>query len=121
MTQLGRTLTGQDKEDDPVEDEYGPEDGDVEDLEPGTDEAYGDSASGPVPELELWKTANEGLELFVSLSGQGADGAILHVVLEVIVGGVEFRLEEGEEEVQQVDAESVCDCDSTDISHKFEM
>lgn len=100
---------GQDKEDNPVEDEYWPEDGDVEDLEPGADEANGNSASGPVPELELGKTADEGLELFVSLGRQGADGSILHVILEVIVGGVELGLEEGEEEVQQVDAESIRD------------
>ncbi len=99
-------LTGQDEEDHPVHDEDGPEDGDVEDLEPGAEKGDGDGASGPVPKLELWQAADEGPELLVALGGKDAN-AVLHVVLGIIVGGVELGLEEGEEQVQQVDAERI--------------
>jgi hypothetical protein len=62
-----------------------------------------------VPELELGQAADEGAELLVLLGREGADGAILHVVVERIVGRVELGLEEGEEQVQEVDAERICD------------
>lgn len=108
-------LTGQDKEDHPVHDQDGPEDGNVEDFEPGAEERDGNSTSGPVPELELRKTADEGSELFVALGRQGTN-AVLHVVLEVIVGGVELRLEEGKEQVEQVDTERIGDCGEERVS-----
>lgn len=97
---------GQDEEDHPVHDEDGPKDRDVEDLEPCAEKGYGDGASGPVPELELGQSTDKGSELLVALGREGAH-AVLHVRFEVIVGGVELGLEEGEEEVEQVDAERV--------------
>jgi hypothetical protein len=62
-----------------------------------------------VPELELGQAADEGAELLVLLGREAADGAVLHVVVERIVGRVELGLQEGEEEVEQVDAERVGD------------
>lgn len=103
-------LTGQEEEDEPVHDQDGPEDGDVEQLEPAAGEADGDGARGPVPELELGQPADEGLELVVVLDGEPARRAVLHVLVHLVVGGVELGGEEGEEEVEEVDAEGVGDC-----------
>lgn len=108
-TVRGGIHTGQGEEDEPVDDEYGPEDGNVEDDEPGAEEADGNGAGGGEPELELGQAADEGAELLVLLGGQAAGGAVLHVVVSGLIGGVELGLEEGEEEVEQVDAEGVCD------------
>ncbi|KAJ8125008.1 hypothetical protein O1611_g8632 [Lasiodiplodia mahajangana] len=54
--------TSQDEEDEPVHDQDGPEDRDVEDIEPTARERDGDSASSLVPELELWQATDEGPE-----------------------------------------------------------
>lgn len=72
-------LTGQDKENDPVHDQDGPEDGDVEDLEPAAQEGDNDGAGGGVPELELGKAADEGAELLVLLGGETSGATIFHV------------------------------------------
>jgi hypothetical protein len=100
---------GKEEEQEPVHDQDGPEDWDVEELEPAAEKANGDGASGPVPELELGKATDEGLELLVRLGGQGADGTVLHVIVELVVGGVELGLQEGEEEVEEVDTERISD------------
>lgn len=100
----------QDKEDDPVDDENGPEDGDVEDGEPAADEADGDCAGRGVPELELGEAADKGAELVVLFCGKAV--ACVAVLKAFVLGerGVEFRGEEGEEQVQEVDAEGVGHC-----------
>lgn len=100
-------LTGQNKEDDPVHDQDRPEDGNVEDLKPRAGKRDDNGAGGPVPELELGESADKGLELLVAFRGEGADVAVLHVVVELIVGGVKLGLEEGEEEVQEIDSEGI--------------
>jgi hypothetical protein len=101
--------TGQDKEDDPVHDEDRPEDGDVEDLEPAAHEADSDSPGRGVPELELGKAADEGAELLVLLGGKTSSASIFHIhrVIEGLDRGVELGLEEGKEQVEQVDSERV--------------
>lgn len=104
--------TRQHKQNNPVNNQHRPEDGDIEYGEPGANEANGDSASGGVPELELWETADEGSELLVLL-GREAGGSCV-TVLETFVlgeGGVELGSEESEEEVQEIDAECIGDCD----------
>ena len=102
--------TRQDKQHEPVHDQHGPEDGHVEDLEPAARKRDDDSAGGRVPELELGQAADEWAELLVALGREGADGAVLHLVVERIVGRVELGLQEGEEQVEQVDAQGVCNC-----------
>lgn len=62
-----------------------------------------------MPELELGQPADEGPELLVLLGRERADRAVLHLVVDGLVGRVELGLQEGEEEVEQVDAERVCD------------
>lgn len=59
--------TSQDKQDNPVHDQDGPEDRDIEDGEPTAHEANGDGASSGVPELELGQAADERAELLVFL------------------------------------------------------
>lgn len=62
-----------------------------------------------MPELELGQTADERPELVVLLGGEAGGGTCVAVFQALIVceGGVEFRCQEGEEEVEKVDAEGV--------------
>jgi hypothetical protein len=55
-----------------------------------------------VPKLELRQPAYEWLELLISFCGER--GGFFHVCVG-FEGRVEFRADEGEEEVEQVDAE----------------
>ena len=112
--------TSQDKQDDPVHDQDGPEDGHVEDLEPGADESEGDGAGSGVPELELGQAADEGAELLVLLGRQAARGPVFHLTVYRIVGRVELGRQESEEHVEEVDAERVGDYANKDgepLSH----
>jgi hypothetical protein len=63
-----------------------------------------------VPELELREAAHEGLELVGRLCGEVTTTALLHV-LGGLKTGVELGRDEGEEKIQEVDAERVCDCE----------
>ena len=103
----GNQRTGQHKENNPVDNKDGPEDGNVENGEPAAYEADGDGTGSRVPELELRQAADERPELFVLLCGEA--GACISVFQALILGegGVEFGCQKGEEEVQEVDAESV--------------
>lgn len=100
-------LTGKNEEDNPVHDQHGPEDGHVEHLEPTAHKRDGDGSGGPVPELELGESSNEGLKLLILLGGESAHGAILHLIVDLFVRGVKLGLQEGQEQVQQVDAERI--------------
>lgn len=102
--------TGEDKQHEPVHQKNRPEDRDVKDLEPAAHEGDGDGAGGRVPELELGETSDEGPELLVFLGRESTNGAILHIVVERIVRGVKLGLEEGEEEVEEIDSKSVGHC-----------
>ena len=103
-------LTREEKQHEPVHNQDRPEDGHVENLKPAAHEGDGDGAGGRVPELELGEPADERAELLILLGRESADGAILHVVVHGLVGGVELGLEEGEKKVEEVDAEGICDC-----------
>jgi hypothetical protein len=92
--------TSQNKQNNPVHDQDGPEDGDIKDGEPAAQEANGDGAGGGVPELELGEPADEGTELVVLLCGEaGGSGVAVFETLVLCEGGVELGLEEEEEEV----------------------
>ena len=60
-----------------------------------------------MPELELGKTADEGPELVVLLGGQAGGRVTVFQAIILGAGRVPFWLEEEEEEVEEVDAESV--------------
>ena len=105
QTQRGLALTGQDEEHDPVHNQHGPEDGDVEDLEPAAYEADCDRLGGAVPELELRESTDEWLEFLLFLCREQDGGiAVFHAFI-LFEGGVEFGGYEGEEEIEEVDAE----------------
>lgn len=107
----GTELTRQDEEDDPVDHQDGPKDRDIENGEPRADEADGDGPGSGVPELELGKATDEGAELVVLLGGKAGGGVTVLKAFVLGEGGVEFGLKEEQEEVQEVDAEGVCDCE----------
>lgn len=102
-------LTREDKQDDPVHNEDRPEDGHVKNAEPAAQERDANGARGRVPELELGQPADERPELLVLLGRQAASRAVLHLVVEGLVGRVELGRQEGEEQVEQVDAQTVGD------------
>ena len=97
-------LTGQAEQNQPVHDQDGPENGQIEHLEPAAQEPYRDRLGRVVPELELGEPAHKRSELFLFLCRQPSRIAVLHafVLLERVV---EFGRYEGEEEIQEVDAE----------------
>jgi hypothetical protein len=103
---------GQEDQDQPVHDKDGPEDRQVEDLAPAAGESNADGAGRRVPELKLGKAADERLELLVALGGERRctrRHAVFHVRVR-LEAGVEFGRDEGQEEVEEVDAERVGDC-----------
>lgn len=109
-------LTGQREKNDPIHHQDRPEDRDVEHLKPSTQEANGHRPRSAVPEFEFRQAADEGAEFLVPRRWEG--GALGVTVFEAFVlgeGGVEFGLEEGEEEVQEVYAEGVADCRERDL------
>ena len=55
-----------------------------------------------MPELELRQSTHERLEFLIGLCGEGG-GGVFHVGVG-FEGGVEFGGDEGEEEVEEVDA-----------------
>jgi len=114
-----REHTRQHKQNDPVNNQYWPEHGDIEDGQPRADETDGNGAGSRVPELELWQTADERSELLVLLGGQ-AGGSRVTVLETLILGkrGVELGSQEGKEEVQKIDSESIGDCNSN-VSELF--
>jgi len=102
-------LTRQSEQNQPVHHQHRPEDRQIEDLEPAAEEADGDRLGGRVPELELWQPADKRPELLVLFCGESARVAVFHSFV-LFERGVEFGGEEGEEEIEEVDAEGVCDC-----------
>lgn len=61
-----------------------------------------------MPKLELWQPPNERPKFFVVFLRQGRLAVLQAVALGK--GRIKFRLQKGEEEVEQVDAEGVADC-----------
>ena len=96
--------TGQAEQNQPVHNQDGPEDGQVEDFKPTAEEANGNRLCGRVPELKLWQSADKRSELLVFFCGQTRGVAIFHALI-LFKRRVEFGREEGEEKVQEVDAE----------------
>lgn len=107
---IRRRLTGKNEEDNPVHNQHGPKDGDVEHLEPTAQKRDADGSGGPVPELELGESSDEGLELLILLGGESAHGAILHLIVHLFVRGVKLGLQEGQEQVQKVDSKRIGNC-----------
>lgn len=104
--------TRQHKQNYPVNNQHRPEDGDIEDGKPRANKGNGNGASGRVPELELRQTADEWPE-FLVLLGREAGGSGVTVLKALVLGkrGVEFGSQESEEEIQEINAERIGDCE----------
>jgi len=98
----------QSKQNQPINHQNRPENWDIEDREPSAYKANSNSSRGRVPELELWEAADEGTELLVLFRREAAGRAVFHLGVYGFVRGVEFGLQEREEEVQEVDSQRVC-------------
>lgn len=99
---------GQHEKDDPVNNQNGPEDGDVKHGEPAAEETDHNGASGGVPEFELRQSSDERSEFLVPLGGKARGAGI--AVFETFIlgqGGVEFGSQEGEEKVKEVNSKSI--------------
>lgn len=60
-----------------------------------------------MPELEFGQASDEWLELVSLLRRQATCLSVLHLIVYGLVRWVEFRLEEGEEEVEEVDSQGI--------------
>lgn len=105
---LDLPIHGDCKQGDKVHDQNGPEDGHVEQLEEGADRADDRTLGHRVPELELGQAAHERLE-FATLG----PAPVCWQLGALLIVQVQFRIdlgrEEGNEQVQVVDAQRVGD------------
>jgi hypothetical protein len=76
-----RKLTGQRKQNQPVDHQHRPENRHIEDREPGAEKPNSNRSRSRIPELELRKTADEGAELLILFCGQASRGAVFHLVV----------------------------------------
>lgn len=104
--------TRQNEKNNPVHDQHRPEHRDIKEGDPRAHEGNQDRPRGRVPELELGETADEGTELVVLLGGETRVITIFQAFV-LRKGRVELGLQEKEEEVQEVDSESVGNCKSS--------
>lgn len=101
-------LTRQAEQNQPVDHQDGPENRQVENLKPAAQKSNGNGLGGAVPELELWEPPHKGPELVFFFCGESRRAAFLHALI-LFERWVEFGRDEGEEQVQEVDTERVCD------------
>lgn len=104
---LNLTTHGQHEQHDPVDHQDWPEHRNIKDLKPGAEKANGNRPGRTMPELELGQTADKRTELIILIGGEAAHSAIFEIV--TLESGIEFGLEKSEEEVEEVDADRVCD------------
>lgn len=98
---------GQEHQNQPVKHQHRPEDRQVENLAPATHEGQRDRSCSRMPEFELGEASDERFEFLVVLRRQGrgfAGGDSIFHVLILLERGVELGANEGEEEVEEVDA-----------------
>ena len=88
-----------------VHHENWPEYRDVEQLKERAEECNGRGLGGRIPELELWQTADERSELFI-LTCWKTWAVFFRLVLRH--SGVNLGREEGQQQVQVVDCERIC-------------
>lgn len=60
--------------------------------------------------MKLGKAADEGPELLILPGGQSSHGAILHLIIDRIVRGVNLGRQECQEQVEEIDGKGVGDC-----------
>lgn len=104
---LNLTTHGQHKQHDPINHQNRPEHRNIKDFKPSAKEANGNSPGSTMPELEFRQTADERTELIVLIRWESCRSTFFEIV--GFESGVEFGLEESEEEVEEIDANGVCD------------
>lgn len=102
---LDLSLHGDAEQSDEVHDEDRPENRDIKHLEECAEEGHQSRLGDAVPELEFRESAHEGTELLIRLGWQSRP------IICIIMWKCRVNLgsEEGKEEVEVVDAESVAD------------
>ena len=104
------TLTCQREKNNEIHHQHWPKYRHIKDAEEGAHQCDDGGSGGLMPELEFWQPANERPELLRLLCREG--GLVGGAVLKAFVlgeGRVDLRLEKGEEDVEEVDAEGVAD------------
>jgi hypothetical protein len=107
-------LTCQTEQNQPINHQDGPKHRQIEHVKPTRHKAPKNHPRGTMPELELGQPPDKRPELLILLGGQGAPAglSVRAAVLQPLIlrqRRIEFRLQEGEKEVQQVDAQAVGD------------
>lgn len=103
---LDLSIHGDGKQGDKVHDQDWPEDGHVEQLEEGAHRADDSTLGHRVPELELGQTTHKRLEL-AALRAAAVCGQLRSLVIVQVQFRVDLGREEGDEQVQVVDAQRV--------------
>eukprot|EP01137_Pigoraptor_chileana_P003656 Opistho-2@44149 len=93
------------KQHEKIHNEYGPEDGDVEEREECKHRRHNDRLGCSVPKLELWEPANERAKLLVGLSRERR--AVLLFVVVIVHRRINARRQKGNEQIQQIYAQSI--------------
>lgn len=101
-------LTCQREQNEPVHHQHGPEHGQIERSEPSAHKCNENSLRRRVPEFEFWQPSYERSE-FLLFCRKSAACPVLHSFV-LFQRGIEFRRDEREEEVKEVDAQRICDC-----------
>lgn len=101
---LDLSLHGDAEQSDEVHDKDRPENRDIKHLEECAEEGHQSRLGDAVPELEFWESPHEGTELLIGLGRQPRPIIIIMWKRRVNLGS-----EEGKEEVEVIDAESVAD------------
>ena len=102
---LNLSFHGDTEEGDEVHHEDRPEHGNIEELEEGAGEGDSCCLGCGVPELELWKSADEGSELLVAGCWKSWT-ILLRLVLRH--GRVDLGGEESKQQVEMIDCQSIC-------------
>ena len=104
----GRIRTRQREQNQPINHQHRPEYRHIKDSEPSTRKSNGNRSCSWVPELKFWKSSDERSELLILLSGKAPSRSVFHIVVYGFIRWVEFRLEEGEKEVEEVNTQGIC-------------
>lgn len=99
---------GEGEQKNPINNKDGPKNGNISCLNPGCDKCNENGSGGTVPEFKFRQSPDKGSKLLILLCGQSTRTSRLKLVI-LFKRRVKFRCEEGEEQVQKINAERVAD------------
>lgn len=85
LSHSSRKLTGQRKQNEPVNYQNRPENRYIENREPGAEKPNSNSSRSRIPELEFRKTANERSEFLVLFCGQATRSTVFHLIVYSLI------------------------------------